>query len=130
MSIVTSNKVQSSLTNKILMTVSVSVQTLFYYAFQAEIAFVNKLYEMKPHEQKQEIQRYEQQKQTVQAQQVHQVHLLEFQALQKQKQRLIQVARDDIAKKSKPTFWADDDESEMDFSKPFVYQSDDMDLSE
>lgn len=113
------------------MTVSISVQTLFYYAFQAEIAFVNKLYEMKPHEQKQEMQRYEQKKQEMQrSEQVYQVNLLEFQALQKQKQRLIQMARDDIAKKSKPTSWADDDESEMDFSKPCVYQSDDMDLSE
>lgn len=119
------------------MSVSIPVHTLFSYAFQAEMDFVNKLHEQKQQEQKQEtllqlrhqqIQRYEQQQiLLLQLQQVQQFQ--QYQLLQKQKQRLVQMARDDLAQKSKRILWGDD-ESEMDFSKPVVYQSNDMDMSQ
>jgi methionine salvage enolase-phosphatase E1 len=118
--------------------ISIPVHTLFSYAFQAEMDFVNKLHEKKQQQhlfqlRQRQIERYEEQQQQqqklllLQLQQVQQ--LQQYQLLQQQKQRLVQMARDDLVKKSKRTLWGDD-ESEMDFSKPVVYETNDMDLSE
>jgi hypothetical protein len=46
-----------------------------------------------------------------------------------QRKLIIQKVREEIAKKATSVCWADDD-SEMDFSKPMVLETNDMDLSE
>ena len=60
------------------------------------------------------------------------IEMIKKEIFLKQRQMMIQMVREKIQmdNKLKNVSWADDDETEMDFSKPLVLETNDMDLSE